>query len=249
MRHILSQRAVTLLTWGCILAVVLGLSQLTSPAAAQTPTPIPVTPTFTPTPVGPTATPTLNLTGTPLGRVIEFRSDDDAVAPGSCVEFSWVVKPEAAVGIVEFEALEVSKPVLVESEVYDYLQCPDDTTEYVLRVTWLDGTQSAESIEIEVNKQAGTAIAAATAAAPPPGTFVAVSPIPVAVGGITYGTPVGALGSVQVLPETGYQPPGPAGSPGDTGPPLAGGLALACVGVVVGLGVATLSRREREGAP
>jgi hypothetical protein len=128
----------------------------------------------------------------------------DEITDGECVSFSWVVKgaSDTDTFVVKFDNKKDDfDPVLVPSEVFDRAECPGEDTLYVLAVTWGDGGKSEKGIDIQVdprrdgNGDGGTAGSTPTPGTPP--AFVPVTPISVVV------TPVGPLGSVQVLPETG----------------------------------------------
>jgi len=215
--------------WICILAVIssqFGLFTLraaaqeptTEPTALPTPTPAPTwtpipTPTNTPDPA---VTPTTNPTAS--ARLVDFRVDDDEITKGECVMFSWVVRGD--VDRVEFDQLGDGKVPLLVSEMDSREECPEEEdTTYELDVTWLDGTHTKRSIKIEAevgNAGDGNGDNDANNGTPTPGStasFVPVTPIPVTgtpqasyqgTSGSIVVTPVGVLGSVQVLPETGY---------------------------------------------
>lgn len=228
MLQIMKDRTRVLKQWICILAVMcsqFGLFTLraaaqeptTEPTALPTPTPAPTwtpipTPTNTPDPA---VTPTTNPTAS--ARLVDFRVDDDEITKGECVTFSWVVRGD--IDRVEFDQLGDGKVPLLVSDMDSREECPEEDTTYELDVTWLDGTNTERSIKIEVDEDdagdnsgdsdasSGTPTPAGTA------SFVPVTPIPVigtpqasyqdASGSIVV-TPVGVLGSVQTLPETGY---------------------------------------------
>jgi hypothetical protein len=204
------------------------------PTSLPTPTSAP-TWTPTPTPVNtanPTATPTAtsaNPTATPAGHLVDFRVDDDEIDQGDCVTFSWVVRGD--IDRVEFDQRDDDKTPILVSAMDTRQECPDEETDYDLIVSWLDGTRTTRGIEIEVDGgssgSSGNSDGGGTTT--PAGTtvFVPVTPIPITStpvsaeggtaqqavyqstsGGVVV-TPVGVLGSVQVLPETGYlSPPG-----------------------------------------
>jgi hypothetical protein len=239
-KQTISYRTLNLIRWVCVWGVIcsqLGLfipnvaaqEPTTEPTSLPTPTPAP-TWTPTPTPVNtsdPTATPTAtsaNPAATPAGRLVDFRVDDDKVNKGECAMLSWVVRGD--IDRVEFDTRDDEKAPVLVSAMDSRQECPDEQTDYDLIVSWLDGTRTTRSIEIDINDSSdsnsaggGTTTPAGTA------VFVPVTPIPIAgtpvsVGGGTAQqavyqstsggvvvTPVGVLGSVQVLPETGYLSP------------------------------------------
>ncbi len=204
-------------------------SALPTPTTAPTWTPTPVgTPDPHATATSPSGTP-----ATPTGRTVDFRVDDRKISPGECVTFSWLVKGD--VNKVEFDVHDDSKnPVLVPEEEYDSEECPGSTTEYRLVVSWLDGTQTTQNIKVKVEGSDGggdgsDSDSSQTATPVVTADFMIVTPLPIS--GISGGsgsgsqvatpqavvyqsvtdgvvvTPVGALGSVTLLPETGYGPP------------------------------------------
>jgi hypothetical protein len=256
----------------------------TEPTSLPTPTPAP-TWTPTPTPVNatnPTATPTTtsgNPAATPAGRLVDFRVDDDEIDQGECVTFSWVVRGD--IDRVEFDQRDDDKAAVLVSAMDTRQECPDEETDYDLIVSWLDGTRTTRGIEIEVNgassgSSGSSGNSAGSGTTAPAGTtvFVPVTPIPIAgtpvstgggtvqqavyqstAGGVVV-TPVGVLGSVQVLPETGYRSPpaADANQPGDNlaaaqprrqlWPALASGLGV-FLGIAV-LGLALLAKIVRK---
>ena len=246
MKSHVSYRTLTAVCLVCLWAIVcVGLNGFTPAAIAQEPTtdsaalPTPTTaPTWTPTVAGTpdphaTATSPSGTPATPTGRSIDFRVDDRKINPGECVTFSWLVKGD--LDKVEFDAHDDSKnPVLVPEEKYDAEECPASTTEYRLIVSWLDGTQTTQSIKIKVAASGGddgdggdngdSGEASLTVTPGGTGDFMPVTPVPISGGSggqaatpqaVAYQsttdgavvTPVGALGSVIMLPETGYGPP------------------------------------------
>ena len=233
-RKIVSYRTIAQGAWLCVLALVcsqVGLFPLpaaaqeptTEPTALPTPTPAPTwtsvpTPTNTPDPA---ATPTANHTAN--ARMVDFRVDSDEITKGDCVTFSWVVRGD--IDRVEFDQIGDGKVPVLVSDMDSRQECPEEETEYQLVVSWLDSTRTTRSIEVEVNDAGGDGENATGSGTPTPGgtgAFVPVTPIlitstPVSVGGnanpqataqnVSGGvvvTPVGVLGSVQVLPETGH---------------------------------------------
>jgi hypothetical protein len=210
------------------------------PTSLPTPTPAP-TWTPTPTPVNtpnPAATPTAtsaNPAATPAGRLVDFRVDDDEIDKGDCVMFSWVVRGD--IDRVEFDKRDDDKAPVLVSAMDTRQECPDEQTDYDLFVTWLvDGTQTTRSIEIEVDGggsgSGGSSAGGGTTTPAGTAVFVPVTPIPITGTPVSTGggtaqqavyqetsggvivTPVGVLGSVQVLPETGYlSPPAAAADP------------------------------------
>jgi hypothetical protein len=204
-------------------------------AAFPTPTTAPTwTPTVVGTPdphASPTAAP--GTPATPAGRMVDFRVDDRKVSVGECATFSWLVRGDF--DKVEFDQHDDGKnPVLVPEEQYDAEECPTKATDYSLIVSWLDGTQTKKTIGIKIEDSddgdGGDSGDAANQTAVPVGTsgFLPVTPLPISGmsgGGASQGatpqsiayqqnamdgvvvTPVGALSSVVLLPETGYGPP------------------------------------------
>jgi hypothetical protein len=189
-----------------------------TPAPTWTPTPLPVdppTPT-SPAPVGPTPTSS--------GRVVDFRVDDDEIEPGTCVMFSWVVRGD--LDRVEFDTLGDGKVAVLVSDMDSREACPEEETDYELIATWLDGTQTTRSINIELKSQnkdssgggatatpvatgawvAVTPIAIGTTPAPAAPAPAPAAPAPNSSGGM-MAAPTGRLTSVNTLPETGYGPP------------------------------------------
>jgi hypothetical protein len=239
-KQTISYRTLNLVRWVCMCGVICSqLSLFTPNVAAQEPTTEPTSlptptpaPTWTPTPTpgntsDPTATPTAtsaNPAATPAGRLVDFRVDDDTINKGECAMLSWVVRGD--IDRVEFDTRDDEKAPVLVSDMDSRQECPDEQTDYDLIVSWLDGTRTTRSIEVDVDDSSdsnsaggGTTTSAGTA------VFVPVTPIPIAgtpvsVGGGTAQqavyqstsggvvvTPVGVLGSVQVLPETGYLSP------------------------------------------
>jgi hypothetical protein len=252
----------------------------TEPTSLPTPTPAP-TWTPTPTPINtpnPAATPTAtsaNPAATPAGRLVDFRADDDKINKGECVMLSWVVRGD--IDRVEFDKRDDDKAPVLVSAMDTRQECPDEQTDYDLIVTWLvDGTQTTRSINIDVDgsdngsADGGTTTPAGTA------VFVPVTPIPITGTPVSAGggtaqqavyqdtsggavvTPVGVLGSVQLLPETGYLSPPAA----DTNPsednlaaaqprwrlwPVLVGILVIFLGIaVLGLTLAAKIVRESE---
>ncbi len=241
MRSHISYQILTAVCLVCLWAMVCaGLNGFTPAAIAQDlPTPT-TTPTVTGTPDPDATAPSPSGTpATPTGRAIDFRVDDREVSPGECVTFGWLVKGD--IDKIEFDQHDDSKnPILVPEEQYDTEKCPTETTEYILIVSWLDGTQTKQTIKIEVEasndhqdhqdhedngSDDGTnqsVTVTGTAA-----NFIAVTPLPISgmsgggggqaatpqsvayqgTTGAVVVTPVGVLGSVELLPETGYGPP------------------------------------------
>lgn len=221
MKQILNRRIVTLTRWVCACVIIGSLSsQLVATVSAQEPTTEP-TPLPTPTPA-PTWTPTVVPTNTPdpaatptvdptaAARVVDFRADSTDIDVGDCVMFSWVVRGD--IDRIEFDQIGDEKVPLLVSDMDSRQECPTEDTTYELRVTWLDATKTKESIEIEVAGGDGGSSGSGGATATPAGTavYVPVTPVPastiVASGGGVV-TPVGVLGSVRILPETGHVSP------------------------------------------
>jgi hypothetical protein len=217
---------------------VIAQEPTTDSSALPTPT---TAPTWTPTVVGTpdphaTATSPSGTPATPTGRAVDFRVDDRNISAGECVTFSWLVRGD--IDKVEFDQHDDNKnAVLVPEEKYDAEECPGSTTEYNLIVSWLDGTRTTQTIKVKVedaDDDGGDGEADQTVT--PVGTagFLPVTPLPISgmsgeSGGGGQGatpqsvayqsapdgvvvTPVGALGSVTLLPETGYGPPPAAGA-------------------------------------
>ena len=222
MKQILNRRIVTLTRWVCVCVIIGTLSgQLAATVAAQEPTPLPTptpAPTWTPTVVptntpDPAATPTVDPTA--AARVVDFRADSTDIDLGDCVMFSWVVRGD--IDRVEFDQIGDEKVPLLVSDMDSRQECPTEDTTYELRVTWLDATKTKDGIEIEVAGGDGGSSGSGGATATPAGTavYVPVTPIPVigtpastivGSGGVVV-TPVGVLGSVRILPETGHVSP------------------------------------------
>jgi hypothetical protein len=239
-KQTISHRTLNLVRWICICGVIctqLGLftpnvaaqEPTTEPTSLPTPTPAPTwtptpTPVNTPNPAVTPAATSANPAATPAGRLVDFRVDDDTINKGECAMLSWVVRGD--IDRVEFDTRDDEKAPVLVSAMDSRQECPDEQTDYDLIVSWLDGTRTTRSIEVDVDDSSdsnsagdGTTTAAGTA------VFVPVTPIPIAgtpvsVGGGTAQqavyqstsggvvvTPVGVLGSVQVLPETGYLSP------------------------------------------
>jgi hypothetical protein len=198
---------------GLLTLTVVAQEPTTEPTALPTPTPF-ATLTTTPSPINtPTVEPSPAQTpsdpdATPIGRVVEFRVDDDDIDQGTCVQFSWVVKGDYA--WVEFNILRDGKNPYLVSETDDRQECPTEDTEYELMVSWLDGTYTkSERIKVKVDSNNGDGDSGnGSGTSATPASFVQVTPIllpstpiPVVV------TPVGALGEIRYLPETGGAPP------------------------------------------
>ena len=242
MRSHASYRTLTAICLVCLWAMIgISLNGFIPAVTAQEPTidsaalPTPTTaPTWTPTLIAtpdPLATPTTasGTPATPTGRVVDFRADDRKVSAGECVTFSWLVKGD--INKVEYDQHDDNKSaVLVPEEKYDAEECPSETTEYSLIVSWLDGTKTTKTIKIKVVAESADGdsdTADPTATPGGAGDFMPVTPLPISgasggsggqgatpqsvayqstSGGVVV-TPVGALGSVVLLPETGYGPP------------------------------------------
>jgi hypothetical protein len=216
---------------------------------ANTPTSSPASPTPSPTSNG--ASPTETPTGTAaVSRLITFRVDENEIDQGECVLFSWVAKGED-IGFVEF-AENAKNPILVE-EQGTHTVCPEGTNVYQLLVTWIDSTRTGSDIlQVKVNEQSdssgsGDSSAGGAEVVSPPGTFVAVTPVPIlAPSAPSQATPVpgtsnsivarptGILGSVVVLPETGHSAASNDGG-SMSGFILAGLLIMLLAGVVFSL--------------
>jgi hypothetical protein len=242
-KQTISCRTLNLIRWVCVCGVICGQLGLfarsvaaqeptTEPTSLPTPTPAP-TWTPTPTPVNtpnPAATPTAtsaNPAATPAGRLVDFRTDDDKIDKGECATLSWVVRGD--IDRLEFDIRDDDKAPVLVSAMDTRQECPDEDTRYDLIATWLDGTQTAPSIEVEVNgdTSGSGSNSAGGGTTTPAGTavFVPVTPIPITGTPVSAGggapqqavyqgasggavvTPVGVLGSVQLLPETGYLSP------------------------------------------
>jgi hypothetical protein len=187
--------------------------------------------------------------------------DEDEIIEGDCVMFSWVARGD--IDTVEFDQIEDGKVALLVSDMDSRQECPEEETTYELVVTWLDSTETARSIEIEVEVDGtgdGSGGSGDNGGTPTPGanaTFVLVTPIPIATtpvsagystpvqgaSGVVVVTPVGALGSVKVLPATGYRSPNPDEEPDTMEDDLQNrgpGLAVA-VGLVAVLAIVVIS--------
>ncbi len=200
------------------------------PTSLPTPTPAP---TWTPAPSANTPTPTLPPGGTiptPSGRVVDFRVDTDDIQEGDCVTFSWIVRGDD-LDRVEFDTLDDGKVPVLVSDSDSREECPTVETKYRLVASWLDGSRTERSIKIEIDGGDGDDgdgdDGGSNTTPTPAGTaiFVPVTPIPIVVApvsvpaqGSTPATtpsasgdavmvPAGPLGSVSVLPETGYGAP------------------------------------------
>jgi hypothetical protein len=289
-KQTISCRTLNLVRWVCMCGLICSQLGLFAPnVAAQEPTGEPTSlptptpaPTWTPTPTpvntaNPTATPTAtsaNPAATPAGRLVDFRVDDDTINKGECAMLSWVVRGD--IDRIEFDQRGDEKSPVLVSAMDSRQECPDEQTEYALIVSWLDGTQTTRSIEIDIDDSSDSNSAGGGTTTPAGTTvFVPVTPIPIAgtpvsVGGGTVQqavyqstsggavvTPVGVLGSVQVLPETGYlSPPGAGTNPSEDNlaaaqprrqlwPALASGLGI-FLGIAV-LGLALAAKVVREG--
>jgi hypothetical protein len=185
--------------------------------------------------------------------------DEDEIIKGDCVMFSWVVRGD--INTVEFDQIGDGKVALLVSDMDSRQECPEEQTTYELVVTWMDSTETTRSIEIEVDADGtGDGSGGDSGGTPTPGgtaTFVFVTPIPIATTPVSAGsstpvqgtsggvvvTPVGALGSVKVLPETGYRSPYPDEKTDETEDNLQNrgpGLAVV-VGLVTVLAILVLS--------
>jgi hypothetical protein len=149
---------------------------------------------------------------------------------------------------VEF-AENAKNPILVE-EQGTHTVCPEGTNVYQLLVTWIDSTRTGSDIlQVKVNEQSDSSDSSAgdVEVVPPPGTFVAVTPVPIlAPSAPSQATPVpgtsnnivarptGILGSVVVLPETGHSAASNDGG-SMSGFILAGLLIMLLAGVVFSL--------------
>jgi len=243
------------------------------PTTEPTPLPTPTTaPTWTPAPTpthtpDPATTPTANPTA--ATRTVDFRVDDDKIPSGECVMFSWVVRGD--IDTVEFDEIGDGKEALLVSDMDSREECPEEATTYELIVTWLDSSETTRSIEVEIDDSSNGDNGGSSGTATPSGTaaFVPVTPIPaigtpvstvgpaytpVSSGGVVV-TPIGALGSVQVLPETGYlsSPHDERTDQSGDGLPnrpfwwaLAGGLVAVLALVVVGPALGRRVVRARE---
>jgi hypothetical protein len=207
--------------------------------------------------------------------MVDFRVDSDEITKGDCVTFSWVVRGD--IDRVEFDQIGDGKVPVLVSDMDSRQECPEEETEYQLVVSWLDSTRTTRSIEVEVNDAGGDGENATGSGTPTPGgtgAFVPVTPIlitstPVSVGGnsnpqataqnVSGGgvvvTPVGALGSVQVLPETGYRSSSPHQSTDQVEDSLSsrgsrlafvGWLVVVLVGLVTSIALATRGLLKRE---
>jgi hypothetical protein len=210
--------------------------------------------------------------------LVDFRADDDEIDKGDCVMFSWVVRGD--IDRVEFDKREDDRDPVLVSNMDSREECPDGDTDYDLIVRWLDGTQTTRSIEIEVDADSdgSDSNSGGGGAATPSGVgvFVNVTPILITdtLGSVEDGalqqasyqdtsggvgvTPGGVLGSVKVLPETGYLSPLTANTvqsennfaavQPDWGswPMLAGGLGIFLGIVIIGLTLGAKVIRESE---
>jgi hypothetical protein len=215
---------------------VIAQEPTTDSSALPTPTTAPTwTPTVVGTPdPHATATSPSGTPATPAGRAVDFRVDDRNISAGECVTFSWLVRGD--IDKVEFDQHDDNKnAVLVPEEKYDAEECPGSTTEYNLIVSWLDGTRTTQTIKVKVEDSEDSdddgGDGEANQTVTPVGTagFLPVTPLPIsgmsggsggggqeatpqsvvyqsALDGVVV-TPVGALGAVTLLPETGYGPP------------------------------------------
>jgi hypothetical protein len=249
----------------------------TEPTPLNTPTPAPTwTPTPTQTP-DPAATPTASAsspTPTTTGRLVDFRVDDEEIEPGNCVTFSWIVRGD--IDRVEFDIHDDGKVPVLVSNMDSREECPTEETEYELVASWLDGSRTARSITVNMSSGGGSnnGSGGSGATATPGGTsvFVAVTPIlltgtpisaPTEGGAAPQGsmtssagavvvTPVGALGSVSTLPETGYLAPAAEDAAlsdrpvGQLRPGRASGLAEVAGAAFLGLACLAAITRKRE---
>jgi hypothetical protein len=145
--------------------------------------------------------------------MVDFRVDATDIDVGDCVTFSWVVRGD--IDRVEFDQIGDGKVPLLVSDMDSREECPTEDTTYELIVTWLDASQTTDDIEIEVEGggdggDGGSSSGGATATPAGTAVYVPVTPVPastiVASGGMVV-TPVGVLGSVRILPETGHLSP------------------------------------------
>jgi hypothetical protein len=243
MEQITSRRTIALIGWFCAWIVIISQFSLVTPnVAAQEPTdtstasatpPSPPVPaeTLTPeasltaysaiTPTG-TVSSTVTPTATVVSRTVDFRVDDDDIDPGECVTFSWLVRGD--IDRIEFRAED--KDAILVSSMDSRDECPAEETDYDFIVTWLDGTQTTRSIEIEVdhtsdNDNAGDSSNGGGTPSPGgTGPFVPVTPVPFEQSSQQtddgeFLAPIGVLGSVRLLPETGVlgPPSATAGAP------------------------------------
>lgn len=236
-----------------------------TPTATETSTPAPAPPTDTPTPT-PTATPT----ATAVNRLVDFRVDDEEIKKGTCATFSWVVRGD--IDRIEFDKLDDDKAPILVSAMDTRQECPDGETEYEFIVRWLDGARTVRQVEIEVDdnddSDGDSGGNSSEQASTPGGTgsFVPVTPVPLQEdtphqqsssapppgdsSGGTIVTPVGVLGSVSVLPETGA-PPGPSTGAADAHPrflgpwvALAFGLGASGISAIAGLTLLVMLLRQ-----
>jgi hypothetical protein len=148
--------------------------------------------------------------------------------------FSWIVRGND-LDRVEFDTLDDNKVPVLVSDSDSHEECPTEETKYRLVASWLDGSQTERIIKIEVAGSGSGDSGGSNTTPTPAGTtvFVPVTPIPIVVtpvsvpaqgsapattssasGGAAM-VPAGPLGSVNVLPETGYRssPPIESGQP------------------------------------
>ncbi len=106
------------------------------------PTNTPLPPTYTPTPV-PTDTPT------PAFGVSQLRANPNPINFGQCTTLEWEVDNVQAVYLVEGESQEGVGG-------HDSRQkCPSQTTTYILRVLYHDGTSKDFPLEVQVEASSG----------------------------------------------------------------------------------------------
>ncbi len=118
-------------------------TQTPTPTPTPTDTPVPPTPTLTVTSVPPTETPTATPTSTATeeaGETIEFNVSSTAVEGGECVTVTWNV-----VGVREVYYQDQGVP---GSDTR--IECPPETTIYILRVIKQDNSEQKEEITVEV---------------------------------------------------------------------------------------------------
>jgi hypothetical protein len=194
--------------------------------------------------------------------------DDDEIEPGNCVTFSWIVRGD--IDRVEFDIINDGKVPVLVSTMDSREECPTEETDYELVASWLDGSRTVRSITVTMGG-GGDGGNGSGATATPGGTsvFVPVTPIPISgtpvsvpqtapqgssasSAGAVVITPVGALGSVSMLPETGYLAPSAEEATlsdlaaGQSWPGRASGLAIVVGAALLGLACLAAIIRKYE---